>query len=371
MNSISLVLYCLLAIYLLIALICAYGFSRTKPIDKKTSALPDPVKFSLIVCARNEEKHIVYCLRSIAAQAYPPNDFELILVDDASTDQTNSLAQELLQKVSFHYKIIKNDNQLGKKKSILKAIAEAKHPIVVSRDADTFTVSNTWLQAIANQYKQTGSDFIIAPVSIANHSGLLWGIQAVENNILTLFSAGTAYFDRPFLCSGANLSFTKKLFTKSGSYSSHLSVASGDDVLLLEDVKKLEGSRISFLKSKEAIVLTYPCLSFNALLQQKIRWASKFKHNPNPFNFLLAALVFLLNLGTLFAMAALPFVTFKFHLQLFVLLKLLIDILLLFLASTFIKNKNVLWYAVPVTLVYPVYACIIGIASLIVKPKWK
>ncbi len=370
MSSFVLVLYGSLVVYVIIVLVCVYGFAKTKPATTG-SKINEPIKFSIIICARNEEKHIVYCLRSITAQDYPPGNFEVILVDDASTDTTSKLATEVFQHVSFDYKIIKNDKRLGKKRSILKAMSETKHPYIITRDADTFTVSRTWLYSVSDHYATTGSDLIIAPVSIANHSGLLWAIQAVENNILAIFSAGTAFFKRPFLASGANLSFTKELFIKSGSYNSHLNIASGDDVLLLEDAKKISGSNISYLKAKQAIVLTYPCFSFRSLVNQKIRWASKFKHNPNPFNFLLAIIVFLLNVGVLFSMVLLPFVSEKFPLQLFVLLKLLIDILLLFLASTFIKNKNLLWYALPVAVIYPVYACIVGLASFIVKPKWK
>ncbi|MBL7930891.1 MAG: glycosyltransferase [Bacteroidia bacterium] len=362
------IIYTLLGLYLALSIIGAIGFFLTKD-SNPTDSLPD-VKISIIVCARNEEKNITYCLQSIMAQKYEPDNFELILVDDNSYDNTVNIARNVLKNARFKYKILSNEKHHGKKQSIRRAVSEANHPLIVTRDADTFTVSTGWLQSIAEHHQKTKADFIIAPISIANYSGLMWALQAVENNVLSLFSAGSSFYNKAFLCSGANLVFTKEIFEKTGAYASHLEIQSGDDVLFLEDVKKIKG-KISFLKSKSAIVLTYPSLNFSDLIKQKVRWASKFKVNSNFFNVLAAALVFLVNVSFLFAMAALPFVPVKLSLQLFVFLKLSIDILLLFLASTFIKNKNLLWYGLPVAIVYPVYACVVGIASLVMKPKWK
>lgn len=368
MSIVIFIIYALLGIYLALSVGGALGFLMSKA-PKKPNAGPGP-KISIIVCARNEEKNITYCLQSIIAQNYDPGNFELILVDDNSHDKTLNIARNILQNARFKYKILSNEKHHGKKQSIRRAVSEAQHPLIVTRDADTFTVSTSWLQSISQHYQKTRADLIIAPVSIANYSGLMWALQAAENNVLALFSAGSAFYKKPFLCSGANMAFTKEIFEKTGAYAAHLHINSGDDVLFLEDVKKIKG-RISFLKSKAAIVITYPVLRFSDLINQKVRWASKFKVNSSFFNLLTASLVFLANLAFLFAIGALPFVPLKLPLQLFVLLKLLIDILLLFLASTFIKNKNLLWYGLPVAIVYPVYACMVGVGSFFMKPKWK
>jgi pilus assembly protein TadC len=140
----------------------------------------------------------------------------------------------------------------------------------------------------------------------------------------------------------------------------------------MEDVKKIPGSVINFLKSPEAVVYTYPSFSFGALLSQKVRWASKFKVNKNPLNFTLAVLTFLVNIAWLFCLFYGFLVPQNGGLSLiFVLLKLLIDFLLLFLATRFVKNKAVLLYALPVGCIYPIYAGIVAISSLFMKPNWK
>jgi cellulose synthase/poly-beta-1,6-N-acetylglucosamine synthase-like glycosyltransferase len=247
----------------------------------------------------------------------------------------------------------------------------AEHDLIVSRDADTFTKSYSWLKSIADFQKQNKSDLIIGPVAIADNFGIMWALQAIENNVLNVFNCGSAYFKKPFLASGANLIFKKAIFEKTNGYASHLAIESGDDVLFLEEVKKVDGSKIHYLKSTEAIVYTYPARTFSHLIKQKIRWASKFKSNTNKLNLLLSLVSFVINAAWLFCLFYGFLIPQNGGLSLiFVLLKLLIDILLLFLASGFLKNRSLILYALPVGCIYPVYALIVGIGSVFGKPKW-
>ncbi len=363
-------LFVLLLSYTILLCWLAYGFLQSEyfvACDVKPE-----VPITIIICARNEQQNIAACLTSVFKQDYPKDKIHLILVNDASTDKTLQIAETLLQRSKLNYKIISNGQQMGKKRSITEAITYAANELIVLRDADTFTESYQWLQCISDFYQDKHPDMIIAPVAIADNRVLLWALQAIENNVLTLITCGSNYFSRPFLCSGANLIFTKSIFGKVNGYSSHLQYLSGDDVFFLEDVKKVSGSKIEYLKSRSAIVFTYPVYSFPALIKQKIRWASKFKFNSNPINFILAFLTFFVNAAWLFCFvdsflsSTLEGLAFQF-----VLSKLLIDILLLFLASRFIQNKNLLWFSLPVGCIYPVYSCIVAIASLFVKPKWK
>ncbi len=367
-----LIIYILFSSLILYAFVMAWfaiGFVRSHYFRTTYDTL---TPLTVIICARNEEKTIGRCLTTIIKQDYDLSKVQIILINDASTDSTVFQAEAVLKKTNINYKIITNPQQKGKKASITYAVSLADHEVLVMRDADTFTTSTLWLQTISDFYKTTSSDLIIAPIVIANNFGILWALQAIENNILTLISCGSAYFKKPFLCSGANLIFTKTIFEKVNGYSSHIKIASGDDVLFLEDVKKIPAVKVNYLKSEQAIVYTYPSFSFKQLLLQKIRWASKFKNNKNRLNLLLALLSFCINLAWLFGLFYCFFVPQNGGFILFfVLFKLIIDILLLFLASRFVKNKGLKWFGLPVGCVYPLYACVVAIASVFIKPKWK
>lgn len=370
MTLVFYILFSLLFLYSAILGMMALGFILTRSFRAREKYLQTPV--TIIICARNEEKNIVMCLRSVLKQEYVPGKIQLILINDASTDATVQRAESVLKDSGVNYKIISNAHQKGKKQSISYAMQFANNQLIVLRDADTFTTSVKWLQTISDFQHRHNADLIIAPISVATNFGLLWAMQAIENNILAVIACGSAFYKMPFLCSGANLIFKKSVFEKTKGYESHLHIASGDDVLFMEDVKKIPGSKISYLKSADAIVHTYPCYSFKELLNQKIRWASKFKQNKNVLNLMVALVSFAVNAAWLFLLVYVYIVPEHKALCLtFILYKLVFDILLLFLAARFIKNKGLLWFALPVGFIYPIYACIVGLASVFIKPKWK
>lgn len=364
------ILFALLALYFAMATWAATGFTRTSYFqhdDEEKTALP----FTIIVCARNEEKKIGRCLKGIIEQEYDLGKVQLIVINDASADTTTFQAQAALKDSGVKYKIITNPSQKGKKASITYAMQFAEHETIITRDADTWSRSFYWLQSISDFCSRNKPDLLIAPVALGDNQGLLWALQAIENNVLSIFTCGAAFYHKPFLCNGANLVFTKAIFSRVNGYQSHISVPSGDDVLLLEDIKKVKG-KVSYIKCYDSIVNTYPCYSLKALLLQKIRWAGKFRHNDNPLNLLLSALMFAVNAGWLFTLFYGFLVPQKGVIALFfVLLKLLIDFLLLFLASRFLKNRALAWYVLPVGFIYPVYAVLVAVASVFFKAKWK
>ncbi len=364
------VLFCIVILYAFCLLYFSIGFIKCQYFKQNSKHVE--TKLSIIICARNEEANIEKCLKGIAQQNYPKHLMEIIFTDDASRDQTLLIAQDCLLNSGIEHQIIQNKLQLGKKKSLDAAIALAKNELLITRDADTFTDSNLWLQSLVDFQNQTQSDMVIAPLAMNSGKGFLWSLQALENNVLQVLSAGSNYFGQSFLCSGANMAFTKKIYLTCNGYKSHMHVASGDDVLFLEDVKKIPSSRITFLKSKDAIVNTYVINNISELISQKVRWASKFKYNSNKLNFALGFLSFLANaiwlicITKMFMQGALSQALIGI-----LLIKLCVDFLILFVASNFIKNKSLMVYAIPALCIYPIYACTIALASLLLKPHWK
>lgn len=97
----------------------------------------DP-RVSIIVAAYNQEKYIGRCLRSLLHQTFPQDSYEIIVVNDGSTDRT-AFALEL-----FHDAIhpITNERNLGLPASINKAILAARSPFIVRVDADDYVNTN-------------------------------------------------------------------------------------------------------------------------------------------------------------------------------------------------------------------------------------
>ncbi len=281
LNIIALII---LIIYVALLLFGASGFTGA-PVFNYDPDLKNHTKVCIIICARNEEKNIERCLRSIMNQNFDRSLLQIIVMSDGSSDNTFSIATETLKGPEFSSMVFKVAERQGKKRCIESAIKMCQGDLIITRDADTFTNDPNWLTTIVSFHEQTKKEFIIAPLQIENKNNFLSQLQIAENWALTIITGGYAFYKKAFLCNGANLAFTKNLFEQTNGYASHIDVPSGDDVLFLEDVKKINPETIAYLKQKEASVYTYSAQNFGDFIDQRTRWASKFKINPNPLNF--------------------------------------------------------------------------------------
>jgi cellulose synthase/poly-beta-1,6-N-acetylglucosamine synthase-like glycosyltransferase len=106
-------------------------------VDPSAQGARQPL-ISVIVAAWNQEKYIGRCLRSLVAQNYTRNDFEIVVVDDGSVDRT-SYALDLFKDEVV---VIKNDSNIGLPASLNRAIRSVKSPYLVRVDADDFVSTN-------------------------------------------------------------------------------------------------------------------------------------------------------------------------------------------------------------------------------------
>ena len=100
----------------------------------KKNFLPD---ISVIICTYNHDKWIERCIRSLKNQIIiNKKDIEIILVDDASTDNTQKVIKNL--KEFSGIKIIKNKKNIGLPKSINTAIKASVGRYIVRVDSDDY-----------------------------------------------------------------------------------------------------------------------------------------------------------------------------------------------------------------------------------------
>lgn len=89
---------------------------------------------SIIIPAHNQERYIGRCLRSILNQSYARGSYEIIVIDDASTDRTD-YALELFENEIVH---VKNETQLGLPGSLNRGIHAARGRYIIRLDADDY-----------------------------------------------------------------------------------------------------------------------------------------------------------------------------------------------------------------------------------------
>jgi cellulose synthase/poly-beta-1,6-N-acetylglucosamine synthase-like glycosyltransferase len=256
---------------------------------------------SVIVPARNEEEHIGNLLRALESQTYRRHLFEIIVIDDHSTDNT---AEIVLQFPGVKLLQLKEDKiNSYKKKAIEAGIAAASNELIVTTDADCIPPAE-WLQSIVSFREETNAGFIVAPVSFNCNSKLVEVFQAMDFMVLQGITGASVYKKTLSMCNGANLAYEKKLFAEVGGFSGIDHIASGDDMLLMHKIAKKFPERFFYLKAKDAIVSTRPMPTWKKFLNQRIRWASKATYYDDKKIIGVLLLVYLFNFSFLILLLA-------------------------------------------------------------------
>jgi cellulose synthase/poly-beta-1,6-N-acetylglucosamine synthase-like glycosyltransferase len=326
----------------------------------------EPATFvSLIIACRNEEEHLPELLRDISEQDYPSALFEIILVDDNSTDRTVEVASR--DKGSFNILII-NNNGKGKKQAIRTGIGSAAGILIVTTDADC-RMGKNWLRTIAAFYEKHKPDMIICPVQIESTPGLFGRFQELEFLSLQGITAGSAYADNGTMCNGANLAFTREAYLKNAG-NLNFGIPSGDDVFFLHSLKKQKGSAILWLESRLATVTTESSPGVISYLKQRRRWISKSKAYSDKFAILLGIVTFItifLQLSLLFAV-----IINQVFIPVFLtvlLIKSVPDFLILFNTSSRYGRVDLMKWFLPVQLLYPFYVLAVVLYALILPER--
>ncbi|MEH6406924.1 MAG: glycosyltransferase, partial [Leeuwenhoekiella sp.] len=164
------------------------------------------------------------------------------------------------------------------------------------------------------------------------------------------------------------IAFAKAEFIKLKGYKGNDSIASGDDVFLMQKFIENDRASVSYLQSSEALVLTQPQLSWKALIQQRKRWASKASAYKNWFGILTSWAVFVGNLAVLIGLFFAVKNPFLFGL---IALKFLVDFILIAQAAFLLKQKksliNYFWCAI----LYPFFTVFIAVGSQLGNYEWK
>ena len=163
---------------------------------------------SIIIPAYNEEEFLPDCLRSLKSQRFQ-DDFEIIVVDNGSTDGTAAIARQFGARIipANHGKNITYARQIG---------ADAAHgDIIVQADADTIYPA-VWLQRIADHFR-AHPEVVAVAGRFSYREKFIWAwVELFVRNILNILF--TASSGRPLLVSGATFAFRRSVFVSAGGY---------------------------------------------------------------------------------------------------------------------------------------------------------
>jgi succinoglycan biosynthesis protein ExoA len=158
----------------------------------KESALgPEtPVPFvSVIVPMRNEERYIGGCLRGLAAQDYPRDRFEVLVVDGDSTDGSRRVVEEIARETGLHVRLLSNRRR-STPCGLNVGIAQARGEIIARVDAHAQAEPSFLAESVA-ALRESGADVVGGPIRSAG-AGLVGGAIALAMS--SPFGVGNAAF---------------------------------------------------------------------------------------------------------------------------------------------------------------------------------
>ncbi len=342
----------MLVIYAFVMLLYRKWFVQLKPFTNPQKNYSSTTSFSIIIPARNEASNIGHCLQGILQQNYPATLFEVIVIDDHSTDSTSDIVENL-QKVYKNLKLIKLVDELNgqivnsyKKKAIENAISHAKGTWIITTDADCI-IKKGWLEIYAAFIEQHNPVFVAAPVIFSNDGSLVSTFQYIDFMSLQGITAAAVSAGFHNMCNGANLAYKKSVFYEVNGFWGIDKIASGDDMLLMNKIKKSYPNRIGFLYSQAAIVTTHPMPDWKSFFNQRIRWASKaeqFKSKDKKV-FAVLVLVYCFN-AALFIMPLLAFFNIYFlgYWLLFLIAKTSVELAFALPVAKFFGQRFIWWF---------------------------
>lgn len=290
--------YLLLALFLFPALgyltfitLVIVGLRRTKRAARpELTSLTHLPRVSVIVPVHNEARGIAHTVKALLNQDYPPHRYELIFVDDRSTDQTAQIIGETYHRLVNHssspspnhrsfpaLKIITQEELLPglspKKSAVTRGIAEAKGEVIATTDSDSLP-SQHWLSTLISFLPEKGG-MVVGQVRFTVSKADPWWmhLQALDYQAQMVCAAGLVGVGFPINCSAASLLYSKEGFERCGGFSRWGEQVSGDDDLLMQTIAGL--FPIVPAVGKECVVLTQPPQSVGNLWHQRARWASK------------------------------------------------------------------------------------------------
>jgi len=328
------------------------------------------VKVSVVIAVRNEQENIKRLVKNLKDQNYDKNLYNVIIIDDHSSDDTWSILCKEELNWSNLVVLSMDSNKYGKKNAILKAVNYSESEIILTSDADCF-FSSDWITNMTSCFLDKKVNLVSGPVSFNNELTVFSKIQTLEFLSLVASGAGAIGINKPIFCNGANMAYRKEVFLEVNNYSNN-TIASGDDVFLLHMVKKFYPGSIVFVKKFESIVYTQSILSFREFINQRIRWTSKSSSYKDMFSVLISLLVFIVNLlFPVLLMFSLYDYMFIYLFLLFFFIKSLVDILFLFPVLKFFKRLELIKWILPLQIPYSFYITLIVIISNFMPFNWK
>ncbi len=240
-----------------------------------------PFKVAVLIAMRNEENVIADCLNSLQQQTYPTSQFEVFVLDDASTDASVPIATQFVKNNSnFHLlKITTPVAQLtGKMNVLAQGLRHLDHDLVLITDADC-VVPPTWIERMVSYFEEqvgmVGGFTCLFPFDELNitrpKTGFWAKVQALDWAYLQAMAAFNSNAGKPISILGNNFAFRLKAYKEVGGFEK-IGFSVTEDFALMEALRKQTQWKIVHTLDAQNTVYSHPLPDLKSFFRQRLRW---------------------------------------------------------------------------------------------------
>jgi cellulose synthase/poly-beta-1,6-N-acetylglucosamine synthase-like glycosyltransferase len=361
------------AAIVLIHLILAAGVLRNRLRDLLGRSSPRErprLRVSVVVVAKDEERWLPELLDSLSAQTL--QGFEVILVDDRSTDATGQIMERFRLKLGSRVKVLRNEREPGirnpKQFALDLAAQAASGEVLVFTDADC-VVPALWAEGLLAYFAEPRVGAVFGQISLHSSGRFLERFQAYDQPLIHQWNSGTAGLGMPGSAFGNNLACRRVVLEEAGGFLGLGETLTEDAALVSAAAKR--GWRVRVATDPSTRIVTRPQPTWRSFLNQHLRWnTGAFFHREAgtrlPYRFIvlfLTASVLVLPFCPWFPLLAmLPVVSF------------IAVGLMGFLAGILYSDDRLsyLLWLLPNTLYFMVFYALVTVLSVLrTTPEWK
>jgi cellulose synthase/poly-beta-1,6-N-acetylglucosamine synthase-like glycosyltransferase len=268
-NTSLLVLFCVFASAAAVQLFYYLFFYLSVYLKEPNESNNDNQPVSVIICARNEAENLKNFLPAVLEQDYP--DFEVIVVNDCSEDNSYDILGKFLEKYpNLRISTVNKDPKFSHNKKFAQfiGIKAAKNEILLFTDADCRPESNKWLEGMTSHFEEK-VDFVLGYGGYISEKGLLNKYIRYDSFTIGVQYLGMAIRGVPYMGVGRNMSYRRSVFFANKGFGSHNHIVSGDDDLLVNTIATGKNTHVEY--KKETHTRSVPSSSMNEWINQKKR----------------------------------------------------------------------------------------------------
>lgn len=336
---------------------------------KNVKSTTEPV--SVIICARNEADNLREFLPTILNQFYP--EFEVIVVNDASTDETAEVLAAMKQQYPQLYVTgiePREGYSGGKKLAQTIGVKAAKFDQLLFTDADCKPASPNWIRLMQSNFLNQ-TEIILGYGAHAQEKGLLNKWIRTDTVYIAMQYIGYAVSKTPYLGVGRNMAYRKELFFRNKGFASHLHIPSGDDDLFVNETSNEYNTAVEL--HPESFTISKPAQNWRRWLLQKRRHLGTSKAYKKSTKRTLAIELISREVLYLLSIVMLIHGIFEAYVLIFLFIRTLVFGIVFKLLMKRLKERNLLLFSFFYDLTWPFVGAYLMITSTLKKnpTKWK